>query len=403
MHIQKLAAITVLGLGLLLGGASWGHAQSTEAGSPENNFVMSGYGSAQYGGLLMDEFSHDFTASVSPVALYQIGSDVLFEAELEFGLEGESTTTTLEYAQVDYLGLDRIQIIAGKFLLPFGLFSERLHPSWINKMPSMPLLYGHAHGGIAEGSLLPVLTDVGVMMRGKQPMSEGWALDLTVWASQGPQLMSGGDETTGDEDDGHAHDVNAPGAPTSPVDQPLLSVQNGDQGSGNASGELTVPSVAYGVGFTDNNTNKMLGGRLGVVRGSAFEMYVSGFHAMYDADNFLDIVGSNLAVDWRPGSWDVRGEGTLLWQEFLHEDSYETLQRPGYYLQVARRTGAWEPVVRWSHLPEATLGGQTANPERRQLAAGLNYWISSSIPVKLAYQYELDGDDRIFLQWAVGF
>ena len=115
--------------------------------SPLSNFVLAGYGSATYDAFTVDEFTNNFSASVSPVLLFSMGEDILFETELEFGLSGEVTSTSLEYAQIDYLGFDRVQIIAGKFLLPFGLFSERLHPTWINKMPSAPLLY---HSGCPE-------------------------------------------------------------------------------------------------------------------------------------------------------------------------------------------------------------------------------------------------------------
>lgn len=363
-------------------------AQAQRLPSPLSDMVLAGYGSATFNGITNDEFTNNFTASVSPVILYHMGNDLLFETELEFGLSGESTTTSLEYAQIDYLGFERVQFIAGKFLLPFGLFSERLHPTWINKMPSAPLLYGHAHGGVAEGTMLPVLSDAGVMGRLKQPVGAAWALDLSVWVSQGPRLVT--DQESGDD---HADDVHKNGGGRGTLDD-----GHGDEA------EIAIPSVGFGVAFADNNENKMIGGRLGLVRGPSFEIYASGFHAMYDADNFLDIAGGNVAVDWRRGAFDLRGEGTLLWQEFPHgEDGYETLQSSGYYVQAARRFGAFEPVVRWSHLLEADVEGALARPERRQLALGINYWIEPSIPVKVAYEIELDGTDGLFLQLAFGF
>lgn len=383
-------------------------AEATRA--QETNFVLSGYGSADYAGRFNDSYGHDFTASVSPVFLYQMGNSLLFEAELEYELSGESTNTTLEYAQVNYQGFEQVQITAGKFLLPFGLFGQRYHPTWINKLPTMSLLFGHAHGGVAEGALLPVLSDAGLMIQGKQPLAGKWSLDGVVWASQGPMRVGeeGGDHDDGG-DDGHVHAVAASslaGAEAQLAGSQRRVQKNGslvNQTGGGTSGG-GVPDVGFGVAFPDNNQNKMLGTRLGVVYGSAFEVYASAFHAMYDSDDYLDLTGYNLAFAARPGSYKLRGEGILLRQEFEHSvDAFETITRKGYYLQLSRQIRSWEPVVRWSHLPEVKVEGQHVQEERRRLAVGMNYWLTSSIPLKLSYSLNLDGPDALYLQWALGF
>ncbi len=354
--------------------------------------VLAGYGSATYEGSLNEDYPNDFSASVSPVLLYSMGGDLLFEAELEFGLSGELTTTTLEYAQIDYMGLDNIQIVAGKFLLPFGVFGERLHPSWVNKLPSSPILFGHAHGGVAEGALLPILSDAGLMLRWAQPFGTGWALDFSGWVSQGPRLVEEG------AGDGHAHAVAVP--------QPVMGEGGGLlQGSGSAAqADLPAPAVGFGVAFADNNKNKMLGGRLGLVRGPSFEAYVSGFHAMYDAGNFLDYVGAALSVEWRKRTFEIRAEGVLLQQEFEEDlGVYPTLDRSGFYVQASRRFGAWEPVVRFGRMSDAKVDGTVVGEAHSQLALGLDYWFGSSIPLKLAWEYHEEEDDRLMVQWAFGF
>ena len=49
------------------------------------------------------------------------------------------------------------------------------------------------------------------------------------------------------------------------------------------------------------------------------------------------------------------------------------------------------------------LAGQGYVVERRrQLAVGLNYWMSPSVPLKAAYNLEADGTDAFLLEWAVG-
>lgn len=362
-------------------------AQEAPPPSPIANLVIAGYGGMAYDANLNDEFGNDFTASVSPVILYSMGDDLLFETELEFGLSGDLTTTTLEYAQIDYLGFDRVQIIGGKFLLPFGLFSERIHPTWVNKLPTAPLLFGHAHGGVAEEALLPVLSDAGIMARFNQPAGQLWNLDLTLFVTQGPRLMSE-EESSGE----HAHSVVAPSLSAVPGHGP------------EEVGDFHIPSVGFGVSFSDNNKNKMLGGRLGIVRAPTFEAYVSGFHAMYDQESFLDYSGVALSVESRVRGFELRGEAAVTWQEFgAAEEGFQTLESPGYYLQASRRIESFEPVVRWSQLLDAEVDGQTARLGQKELMLGVNYWLAPSVPVKVAYGVHPDADDQLHLAWAFGF
>lgn len=353
----------------------------------ELSAVLAGYGSANYRAVMADgETPNDFTASVSPILLFQAGEDLLFETEMEFELEGDATEIALEYAQIDYLGFDRLQVTAGKFLLPFGVFGERLHPTWINKMPDAPPIYGHAHGGIAEGAILPVLSDAGLMLRYAQPLGGIWKFDLSAWVSQGPRTVDPADGE-GAGDDGHAH---------------ALAPANGDDDHGGSA--FGVPDVAFGTSFGDNNDNKMLGARVGLVRGGGFEAYLSGFHAMIDPDDFLDLTGFNLAVEFRRGSFEARGEAVLTRQEFVVEEtSYETLEKRGFYVQAARRFGDLEPVVRYARILDAEVDGATAIEGSDRIDLGVAWWLTPTVPLKAAYGIDPDGDDRVMLQWAFGF
>lgn len=336
-------------------------------------FVVGGYGTAGYEAATTSEFPNDFTSSVSPVILYTMGQDVLFETELEFGLSGAQTTTALEYAQIDYLGFENFQVIAGKFLVPFGVFGERLHPTWINKLPTGPVTYGHAHGGVAEEGLLPVMSDAGVMIRWAKPMG-GFQLDFSGYVTQGPRL---GEEEE-DEHEGEEHD------PTEPDDD-------------------HAPPVAFGVSFGDNNRDKMVGARLGLVKGSAFEAYLSGFRGDYDEDGTLDYRGGSASIQWRVGPLEFLGEAVTTRQEFAVDMAVENLRRTGYYAQLSRRIGSWEPVVRWGHLSDGMVADETTIDGHHELALGLDYWLAPTIPVKVAWEYHQERDDRVYVQWAYGF
>lgn len=361
------------------------------------DFVLTGFGSAGYQARFVSDQDNpnDFAASISPILLFQMNSNVLFESELEFELEGEETDTTLEYAQVEYQGFENVQFIAGKFLLPFGVFAERLHPTWINKMPSMPLLYGHAHGGVAEGALLPVLADAGLMVRYARPAGKIWKFDVTAYVTQGPRIVS----ADAVEDD-HANDAVAVANDLVMADE---DHDDGEEHGQGVVGGFDIPAVAFGTSFGDNNSNKMFGARVGVVRGGSFELYLSGLHSMYDDENFLDYYGFNVSAEYRRGPFEFRGEGILLRQEFIQDDAFETLERSGLYAQASRRIGNFEPVLRWSQLFDAEVDGVTAIEGREQLAVGLNYWVTASVPVKVAYEGNQDADDRFLLQWAFGF
>ena len=333
-------------------------------------FIVTGYGTVGYEAATTSEFPNDFTSSVNPLILYTMGQDVLFETELEFDLHGAETTTALEYAQIDYLGFENFQIIAGKFLLPFGVYGERLHPTWINKLPTGPVTYGHAEGGVAEEGLLPVMADAGLMIRWAKPMG-GFQLDFSGYVTQGPSLgEEGGHEE--EEDD-----------PTEPDD--------------------AAPPVAFGVSFGDNNRDKMVGARLGLVKGSAFEVYLSGFRGDYDEDGVLDYRGGSASVQWRVGPLEFLGEAVTTRQEFIVDAAVENLSRTGYYAQLSRRLGSWEPVVRWGQLSDGTVADETTIDGHHELTLGLDYWLAPTVPVKVAWAYHQDRDDRLYVQWAYGF
>ncbi|MDE3005549.1 MAG: hypothetical protein OXU39_05610 [Gemmatimonadota bacterium] len=345
-------------------------------------FLVGGYGTTTFQANADDFYRNDFSATVAPVFLFTMGQDVVFESELEFGLDGATTTTGLEYAQIDYLGFDRVQLIAGKFLLPFGVFGERLHPSWINKLPTGPVTYGHAHGGVAESGLLPVLSDVGAMVRWVQPTASGFRLDFSGYVTQGPKVP---------EPDGHDEEEEE-----APAD-PLLARSE--------LAESPAPSVAFGTSYPDNNKNKMVGGRLGLLAGGSAGAYVSGFTSTYDDDGELNYAGGSLSLEWRFDGYELRGEGVLTRQEFHddEEDVVKTLARSGYYLQLAKRINDFEPVVRWGTLADGTAASETLTEGHNEMAFGLIYWVRPTVPFKISYEIHQDLDDRMFVQWAYGF
>lgn len=278
---------------------------------------------------------------------------------------------------------------AGKFHLPFGIW---MRPSWINKMPDPPLLYGHAHGGVAEEALLPVLFDVGVMTKWKFPVGSSWALGVAGWVSQGPERAEEEGAHNGNAHGGDTHDGGGVHGALSPTPHHETS-----------HGESEIPQVGYGANYVDNNANKMVGARLRLMGQADVMLSLAGFWARYDAEGELGITGANLSVKWQPAPYDIRGEAILLKQQVHHEGAAETVHRGGYYIQATRPMRSFEPVLRFSHLPVARFASAHVQEKRRQLALGLNYWITPYIPVKAAYRWEPERPVGVRLQWAFGF
>lgn len=348
---------------------------------PTVRSLLTGYGAVRYGAGPWGDLDHDFTATMSLVPLFQIDEDILVEGEVELDLHDGETLVVLEHAEVHYLGFERVQLKAGKFHLPFGLWS---HTNWVNHMPTPPLLYEDAHGAPASEALLPILFDLGAMARWNIPLSDGWRTSASFWVSQGPRV--GSVEHTHDEG-GDAHDGG---------------------GEAHEEPESDAPPLAYGSNYEDNNSDKMTGLQLRAVSAGGVTLQASGFRAAYDDAGDLRVAGANAALRWAPPDGplrllDLRAEWTVLEQEYLHHEELESVTYEGYYLQASRRIRRFEPVARWSHLPGAIAGHGPVVERRRQLALGMNYWISPSVALKGAFQWDLDTADELFLEWAVGF
>lgn len=348
--------------------------------SPSHAYVVSGYGTV--GGEKAQGTPGSFFASVAPIFLFQFTDKVLAETELEFELEEGATKTGLEYIDISILLNDYVTVTAGKFLLPFGVFGQRLHPNWINRFATFPPLFGH--GGGVEGiqPLVPVMADIGVMTSAVIPVGGGGrSFTFAGFATNGP-----------------------------------MAEESAEMGGG--MGEI--PELAFGETVADNNNNKMLGGRVGFVAPN-FEINVSTIWSQWGKSEFepfaetpLVFWGYNGAADVRVGSLEVRGEWLRLFLDAEEVDTatmtstVETVKRWGGYAQASYRLGDWEPVVRFS-LVEPNEGA--ANDRLYQYGLGLNYWITPSIAVMGAFELNRDkfdmGSDlknnRVLMHWAFGF
>jgi hypothetical protein len=335
-----------------------------------------------------EEVSRFNPGKIAPILMYKQSDRLFFEAEFEGGFEDGKFELGLEYATVSYVLNDYMIARAGKFLLPFGTFMEKLHPAWMNRLSTVPLGYGH-------DGILPT-SDIGVELRGAF-YTGNIKLNYQVYAINGPQLKVGGDEP---EEDG------------------ML-----DFGS-----------------FEDNNLDKTFGGRLGVFPFSNSSLEL-GFSVLNGAvgnqeSDYEDVRTSMYAVDlsfvrnvnFLKSMIDIKGQYNLVQTDDANYDDPEGVlgdqytydnESSAYYGQLSIRPSMsgndflrkLELVGRYSALesPEGALWEQ--NPT--QTAVGLNYWIDWRTVIKIGYQTtdglgEHDADETVtselfYVHWAIGF
>ena len=356
----------------------------------KTQFMIRGYGHTGLNFMSNDgEKESSFVGSAfSPIFLFKHSDKLMFEAELEFELENNDLEIGLEYADVMYILNKNITVRAGKFLLPFGTFMERLHPAWINRLPSRPLGFGH--DGIAPSS------GIGVELRGAFNLG-GPYLNYSIYATNGPRLKDGSDE---------------------PEEAGMLLFEN----------------------FEDNNTSKAYGGRIGVLpfEDSSTELGFSAYttNGAGETDSVYEDVGAFLyAIDFSflkqipaiIGFIDIKAQynssdiDDATYIE-MHQDGDEEEytfdnKSDSFYAQLSYRPTMAESdflkkmelVGRYSNFnsPE----GAEWEEQSDQYAFGLNYWLTWRSVIKLAYQTtdRVGGHDGggtfngFVIHWAIGF
>lgn len=368
-------------------------AQQNDFKPSDSQFMIRGFGSAGYSSIDNngDKTSSFNAGNFAPIFLFKASDRLMFEAELEFNLAGNDLEIGLEYADIMYILNDYMTVRAGKFLLPFGTFMERLHPSWINRMPTRPLGFGH--DGIAP------LSGVGAELRGAFRVGTG-TMNYSVYTTNGPRLKT----PMGEE----------------PLESGMLMFMN----------------------LKDNNNNRAYGTRIGLLpfSDSSTELGFSYYTTSKTGteDSMYENIGANLyAFDFSfvkqlpfiGGTVDVKAQynnskiDNITYTVEEHDGEFEDLifnnESKSYYGQLSYRPTMSETnfiknlefVGRFSKLETPEGSGFETNQE--EFSMGLNYWLNWHSVLKLNYQHITgegghDGGGKIdqkglFLQWAIGF
>lgn len=156
--MKKHCAVLVAFI-LLAGTVMWAQTNSPpESGVP----ILTGYTG------VVTNFvpgAQDVGPTFNPIFLVPLGSKFLVEAEGEFNADlhhendiwHREYEKNLEYLQLNYFASRYLTVVGGRYLNPFGIFGERLHPMWIKNLQDTPLIFGlvpeAGNGGMLRGGI----------------------------------------------------------------------------------------------------------------------------------------------------------------------------------------------------------------------------------------------------------
>jgi hypothetical protein len=286
----------------------------------------------------------------NPLFLFTYKDLLLLRASVNFELDDQgSTQTSLDFVSMNLLMHDYASLGIGKFDSGLGQFVQNLSPSWINALPDSPVGF--------DGDQAAPQSEIGLQLRGGFPLPLDTNANYTLFVANGPRAM---------------------------VDQP----------------NMVIDHISTD-GFPKNFENYIYGGRIGFLPISNMEVGFSaaagklalldladGSTLLQESRNY-NVLGADASYKW--DSLSLRAE--IIQQKVTKEKSSNVVPRGGtwraWYLQAAYLipTTAWEPVVRYGQYK-----ADSAINNQKQWAFGINYWFSSCLAAKAAYEIN-DGQE----------
>jgi hypothetical protein len=340
----------------------------------ESKFHLAGSASATF--ISPNRDNSNFEATFSPILLWHLNDRMLFEAEVEFELEGHDTETKLEFAALDYSLTDNLTLVAGKFLNPMNIFVERFESKWINRLPDTPL-------AIYDG-ILPE-SNVGFELRGAFPIGQMSKINFAAYVSNAPSLVTDDEEAAG-----------------------TLDFDN----------------------WSSSHDNKAVGGRLGFQFCPNFEIGYGVQYARVRGDEGGQSVGAlQQSVDLLAFAEFGKGRWTL-WSQYAWSNvgnrDYDVLateddatgelvsgprfsnHRNGGYVQVSYRGKEWDSALmnRLEFILRADQINQPNNApgsfDEKRFTFGVDYWLTSYTALKAAYEIDDRDGDRNHNSFLIG-
>jgi hypothetical protein len=320
-----------------------------------------------------------FSADVSPLILWQPADPrILVETAFDLGIGGEdinseTSTLTVNLADISYELCDYCMVGGGLFAVPFGQYHNHFDPPWINKFPDDPLAFD---------TLAPE-SEVGFFAKGAIPSgTTTWTYD--IYAANGPNLIT---------------------------DDP------------NAAGQLDFDD------FTDLNNNKAVGGRIGFLPIPEIETGYSVQFSQPNPSGFQNVEAYLQAADfhYKPlikplgGTFDLASE--WIWSDLgtqtydptgtlgFGPDRFVNYRSGGYVSLCYRPTesdnkvlSSFEFVSRYDEL-QSPINSPGGNHEER-VTLGIDYWLTPYCVLKSAYEIDQkqvgENNNAFILQVGIG-
>ncbi len=332
--------------------------QEVDALKPRlSRFLLRGY--AHSGFEKFEEGSSFVGGSFNPIFLWQQSDRLLFEAELEVELENGTTRLGLEYANMSFIFSKRAIIRVGQFLIPFGIFAERLHPRWINRLPSNPL-------GFSHGEQVGPASALGVELRGGAPVGSG-KVNYSVYVINGPTLNDGSLEP---EEVGQLHFDN-------------YEDNNDNKAIGGRLGILPFSSSALELGFSAQVAK--VGNRGSIYENTGAQLFAADLSFVKNVAPLKSIIDIKAQYNITRVNRENYAVGTETFQ-FKNESNAFFVQgviKPAFvnnaFLQKLELAGRYSAL---QMAPDAPWG-----TEKNQWAVSVNYWLDWRTVIKFSYQY----------------
>lgn len=378
--MKRIKLSLVILLVTLLGGQSMAQENTSSNKSifGQTKLVIVGNAQADY------NYSKDESGfgniAFKPIFLWSLSDKLFIESELEVATDEGSVEVVLEYVNMVYFLNNNLTLHFGRFLPKFGSYRGKYMEGFLNRFPNDPVGFGD--GGIGA------MTETGVGIQGGLLVGKS-RINYDFYITNGPQLLPGSIEAP-DEAGQFEHEA-----------------------------------------YIENNKNKAIGGRLGVlpISDASLELGLSFQHAnktgdegtslldtkvdMYALDvNYIktiEAINSNIRLI---GEWKKLDAGDASYENFdtgVGDYTFKN-QSTALYVQASiRPTGVpnkflndFELSGRYSEFDtpkEALWGGGL----KRQTAFAANYWIGWNRLIKLSYQVLDNQPNAIISQLVYGF
>ncbi len=304
--------------------------------------MVTGYGSVEY--INPQGGTHTFDAhNLNLIVIGKLRGDLFAAGEIEYEHGGEEIA--LEYAYLAFTRWRYLNVVAGKFIVPFGSFNVN-HPAWINKVPGRPFGFDRV--------LPATYNDIGVMVRGGLPAGYLSRVTYDVWVVNGLAGAPGGD---------------------------LRGMRDN---------------------LIDVDKSKSFGGRAAFVARQGFEIGASASTGTYNDSLGLGVTLIGADAAFQRSGFEIKGEVVQATQQAPGGD----LKKNGFYAQTSYLVVSWfEPTVRYSQMdfPGAS------NRDLREISAGVSLYPSDIGALRLFYRINGERsvpevkDNQFIAQLTVGF